>query len=213
MSHPQPRFSQRWRATVGHDASSLTRYCETINEHPGFTTLGISILYFAVTLALSSIKLIWLNEFITLYISKLGNLHSILNALSRGASPQSAADLSAGHWIKEAIRRIAGLALAWHPGSWAGPWPCTLFFGRECRLFTRPPEHCSSWRRCRRLIVQGRPARLLPIFTDLKDIQGFTPLAHGPVWFFAEGSFPDLPVDARVTLSEAAPPEIHEIQK
>jgi hypothetical protein len=70
----------------------------------------------------------------------------------------------------------------------------------------------SNWL-LQKLIVQGRPARLLPIFTDTKDIQGFTPLAHGPVWFFAEGSFPDLPpMDARVTLSEASPPEIHEIK-
>lgn len=57
----------------------------------------------------------------------------------------------------------------------------------------------SNWL-LQKLIVHDRPARLLPIFTDTKDIQGFTPPAHGPVWLFAEGSFSDLPpVDARVT--------------
>ena len=40
----------------------------------------------------------------------------------------------------------------------------------------------------RKLIAEGKPARMLPIFTDTKDIQGFTPLCHGPVWFFANGN-------------------------
>jgi 4-amino-4-deoxy-L-arabinose transferase-like glycosyltransferase len=50
-----------------------------------------------------------------------------------------------------------------------------------------------------KLVAEDRPARLLPIFTDTKDIQGFTPLSHGPVWFFAEGAFADIaPLDARI---------------
>jgi hypothetical protein len=53
----------------------------------------------------------------------------------------------------------------------------------------------------KKLVADGDPAHILPIFTDTKDIQGFTPLCHGPVWFFAKGSASDLaPVDAR-TLS------------
>ena len=60
----------------------------------------------------------------------------------------------------------------------------------------------------------GGPAQLLPIFTDTKDIQGFTPLSHGPVWFFAHGDLGEIPpVDARIASDHAANPELHETRK
>jgi hypothetical protein len=39
----------------------------------------------------------------------------------------------------------------------------------------------------RKLSADHTPPLLLPVFTDTKDIQGFTPLCHGPVWFFEAG--------------------------
>lgn len=60
-----------------------------------------------------------------------------------------------------------------------------------------------------KLIAEDRPARLLPIYTDTKDIQGFTPLSHGPVWFFAEGAFADVaPLDARIISPQPRDPEM-----
>src|SRR5579864_1780161 len=121
-------------------ASSLTRYSEAINKHPGFTALGISVLYFAVTLALSSIKVIWPDEFITLYISKLGNVHSILHTLSREADPNPPLkDL-----LVIASRKLLGegaLALRW-PGMlarWAGLLALYAFLRRRV-----PPVYAAA---------------------------------------------------------------------
>lgn len=74
-------------AEPGNLSSTLSRYYQTLNEHPGGVLAAISVLYFGLTFSVGSIKLIWLDEFITLYISKLGHLHSILGALGRGADP------------------------------------------------------------------------------------------------------------------------------
>lgn len=52
-----------------------------------------------------------------------------------------------------------------------------------------------------KLVAEDDPLRILPIFTDTKDIQGFTPLCHGPVWFFAKGAFPRVPPFDASTLS------------
>jgi hypothetical protein len=46
-----------------------------------------SVLYFAIVLTLSSFKLLWLDELITLHISRLGSLPAIWHALARGVDP------------------------------------------------------------------------------------------------------------------------------
>ena len=51
----------------------------------GFVVL--SVVYFAVAFALSSMKLLWLDELITLHIAKAGGAHAIWTALERGADP------------------------------------------------------------------------------------------------------------------------------
>ncbi len=62
----------------------------------------------------------------------------------------------------------------------------------------------------RTLVDEGDPARMLPIYTDTRDIQGFTPLSHGPVWFFAKGPYEDVaPLDARKLSSRPPSTEIH----
>src|SRR5438309_8711554 len=58
-----------------------------INTHPGRSLFGLTVLYFGITVALALIKLLWLDEFITFYISKLGGLRPIWNALAHGADP------------------------------------------------------------------------------------------------------------------------------
>lgn len=74
--------------TSTHPAESHSRRTgEAINRHPWLVWIALSVLYFAITFALASIKIVWLDEFITLYISKLGSLRSIWNALGHGADP------------------------------------------------------------------------------------------------------------------------------
>jgi hypothetical protein len=63
------------------------RFAAKVNSHPTAVFVAISAIYFGITFALSSIKLLWLDEFITFYISKLGNVRSIWHALSQGADP------------------------------------------------------------------------------------------------------------------------------
>jgi hypothetical protein len=64
-----------------------TRFAAKVNAHPTTVFVVISTIYFGITFTLASIKLLWLDEFITFYISKLGNIRSIWHALSQGADP------------------------------------------------------------------------------------------------------------------------------
>ncbi len=69
---------------IRHFPDAVVRF---LNRNTGLLLLVLGCIYFGITLALSSIKLLWLDEFITFYISRLGNLHAIWGALSRGADP------------------------------------------------------------------------------------------------------------------------------
>ena len=60
---------------------------ESIDRSPGHAFLLFSIAYFAVVFILSSFKLLWLDELITLHIAKLGSASAIWHALARGADP------------------------------------------------------------------------------------------------------------------------------
>jgi hypothetical protein len=60
---------------------------ESIDRSPGRAFLVLSIAYFVVVLILSSFKLLWLDELITLHIAKLGSASAVWHALSRGADP------------------------------------------------------------------------------------------------------------------------------
>src|SRR5579883_1669040 len=58
-----------------------------VNAHVREVALGISAAYALITLSLSSIKLLWLDEFITFYIARLGSHVGIWNAIKAGADP------------------------------------------------------------------------------------------------------------------------------
>ena len=60
---------------------------EFIDQHPVFTFALLSLVYFAVVASLSKLKLLWLDELITLHIAQLGNAHSIWRALAQAADP------------------------------------------------------------------------------------------------------------------------------
>jgi 4-amino-4-deoxy-L-arabinose transferase-like glycosyltransferase len=58
-----------------------------IDRHPGGAFLLLTGFYAVVVLLLSSVKLLWLDELITLHIARLGSLSAIWKALGHGADP------------------------------------------------------------------------------------------------------------------------------
>ena len=58
-----------------------------IDRNPGRAFLALTAFYAAVVFVLSSVKLLWLDELITLHIAQLGSPSAIWKALSRGADP------------------------------------------------------------------------------------------------------------------------------
>ena len=60
---------------------------ECIDRSPGRAFFLFSIGYFIAVFTLSSFKLLWLDELITLHIAKLGSASAIWHALARGADP------------------------------------------------------------------------------------------------------------------------------
>lgn len=60
---------------------------QRIDAAPGWWFIGLSVLYFFVVFCLSSMKLLWLDELITLHIAKSGGLAAIWHALAKGADP------------------------------------------------------------------------------------------------------------------------------
>src|SRR5581483_3097214 len=58
-----------------------------IDRAPARAFIVLSLAYLAVTLILSSLKLLWLDELITLHIARLPNVGAIWQALQRGVDP------------------------------------------------------------------------------------------------------------------------------
>ena len=58
-----------------------------IDAHPFRAFLLLTIFYVGVTASLSSLKLLWLDELITLHIARLGSPSAIWHALAEGADP------------------------------------------------------------------------------------------------------------------------------
>lgn len=71
---------------LGH-VSRWQRAAAAINAHPGRTAAVLSVVYFAIVFTQANIRLLWLDEFITLYIAKLGSARAIWSALANGADP------------------------------------------------------------------------------------------------------------------------------
>lgn len=58
-----------------------------VNARPWMGFAAFSALYFLIAFSLSSMKLLWLDELITLHIAQLGSLTAIWRALERGVDP------------------------------------------------------------------------------------------------------------------------------
>ncbi|MGB6110400.1 MAG: glycosyltransferase family 39 protein, partial [Acidobacteriaceae bacterium] len=67
--------------------SRQPRISAWIDRNPGRAFLVLTAFYAAVVLTLSSVKLLWLDELITLHIAQLGSPSAIWQALSHGADP------------------------------------------------------------------------------------------------------------------------------
>ncbi|HEX4756913.1 MAG TPA: glycosyltransferase family 39 protein [Terracidiphilus sp.] len=80
--------AQSRAATFGAALRGMSMWAEeSIDRSPGRAFFLFSIGYFVVVLTLSSFKLLWLDELITLHIAKLGSASAIWHALARGADP------------------------------------------------------------------------------------------------------------------------------
>ncbi len=60
---------------------------EAVERRPWVSFALFSAFYFAIVSMLSSMKLLWLDELITLHVAQLGSLHAIWHALGRGVDP------------------------------------------------------------------------------------------------------------------------------
>jgi len=58
-----------------------------IDRAPGRAFALLTIVYLVAAACMSSVKLLWLDELITLHISRLGSIAAIWNALAQGADP------------------------------------------------------------------------------------------------------------------------------
>lgn len=73
---------------------------ELIDRRPRWAFVGLTVAYAAVIACLSHMKLLWLDELITLHIARLGSSGAIWNALARGADPNPPATHLLVHWSR-----------------------------------------------------------------------------------------------------------------
>src|SRR3954469_25769491 len=59
-----------------------------VDRRPVRAFAVLTVFYVGVVAALSSVKLLWLDELITLHIARLGSFGAIWNALAQGADPK-----------------------------------------------------------------------------------------------------------------------------
>ncbi len=67
--------------------SQQPRISAWIDRYPGRAFFLLTSFYAAVVLILSSVKLLWLDELITLHIAQMGSLSAVWNGLAHGADP------------------------------------------------------------------------------------------------------------------------------
>ncbi len=110
----------------------LQRATAAIDNNPGPAIVVLTAFYAGGVVALSSMKLMWLDEFITLHIAQLGSVSAIWHALARGADPNPPLT----HLLVLACLRIFGvhelaLRLPAMVGYWIGMLALYLFLQRR----------------------------------------------------------------------------------
>lgn len=79
---------------------AVESWATRIDRAPGWAFAALSGLYFVVVFAMSHLKLLWLDELITLHIAQLKNVAAIWNALERGADPNPPVLHLLVHWSR-----------------------------------------------------------------------------------------------------------------
>ncbi len=74
---------------------------DSIDRRPIPAFVVLSFLYFGVVFTLSSFKLLWLDELITLHIARLGSASAIWRALSQGADPNPPVSHLLAHYSRD----------------------------------------------------------------------------------------------------------------
>jgi len=71
-----------------------------LDAHPVWAIAVLTGLYFAVVFAQSSVKLMWLDELITLHLAGLKSFHDLWHALAVGADPNPPVTYVLVHWCR-----------------------------------------------------------------------------------------------------------------
>jgi|SRR5665213_1146626 len=103
-----------------------------IDRHPvrGFAIL--TLFYFVAVCSLSSLKLLWLDELITLHIARLSSPSAIWQALGRGVDPNPPLSHFLVHYLRlffgehEVVLRLPAMA-----GYWAGMLALFMYLKRR----------------------------------------------------------------------------------
>ena len=108
-----------------------------LDAHPVRAFAVLTALFFAVVFTQSALKLMWLDEFITLHLAKLNSIHDLWHALAVGADPNPPITYILVHWCRQmfgehewAYRLPAAI------GCWAGLVSLFAFLKRRV---------CGSW--------------------------------------------------------------------
>ncbi len=72
-----------------------------LDAHPVGAFASLTVLFFVVFFTQSAFKLMWLDEFITLHLAKLNNLHDLWHALAVGADPNPPVTYILVHWCRQ----------------------------------------------------------------------------------------------------------------
>jgi len=90
-----------------------------LDAHPIRAFAALTVLYLAVVFTQSSLKLMWLDEFITLHLARLNSLHDLWAALAAGADPNPPITYILVHWSRqllgdhEWVYRLPAMAGCW----------------------------------------------------------------------------------------------------
>ena len=106
----------------------MERIATTLEAHPWMALGGLSILYWAIVLVQSALKLLWLDELITFYVARLGSARAIWSALLRGTDPNPPLIHILSMWAMRVFgQNTFGLRLPAMLASWAGMTGLYLF--------------------------------------------------------------------------------------
>lgn len=120
------------------------RVVAAMDVHPWIVLCGLSLFYFAIVLVQSALKLMWLDELISLYIAKLGSSRAIWSALEQAADPNP----PLYHWLSMWTMRVVGqnafgLRLPAILAGWASMAGVYLFLWRRVPVIFATIGTCS----------------------------------------------------------------------